>query len=209
MSGRVRTVAVVGRDAALWMPAALKRSFGSTGIEVSAVELPSLLQSEDGLATVPSIRGLHRMLNLDEDIVIKACDAVPMVGQRFSNWSEAAPPLMHAFENEPPAGANFSFIQYWLKGRLEGLKVDLSHFGVGTSAAFQGRVPLAGEFGSITLGRFGFHLDARAYTNLLKQFSQHLGVSARSARSVEVKVKSDRPGSRPGRRHTYRGGPVH
>ena len=112
MSGRVRTVAVVGRDAALWITAAaLKRAFGSTGVEVSAVELPSLLQSEDVYATVPSVRGLHRMLNLDEDIVIKACDAVPMVGQRFSNWSEAAPPLMHAFENEPPAGANFSFIQ--------------------------------------------------------------------------------------------------
>ena len=194
MSGRVRTVAVVGRDAALWITAAaLKRAFGSTGVEVSAVELPSLLQSEDVYATVPSVRGLHRMLNLDEDIVIKACDAVPLVGQRFSNWSEAAPPLMHAFESEPPAGADLGFIQYWLKGRLEGLKVDLSHFGVGTSAASQGRVPLAGENSDPSLSaRVGFHLDARAYVNLLKQFSQHLGVSARSARSLEVKVKSVR-----------------
>ena len=193
MSGPVRSVAVVGRDAALWIAAAgLKRALGGAGIEVQAVELPSLLQPHDVYAALPSVRGLHRILGLDEDIVIKACGAVPMVGQRFSNWSEAAPPLMQAFENDLPS-ADLNFIQYWLKGRLEGLKVDLSHFGVGTSAALQGRVPLTGENSDPSLSAgFGFHLDARAYANLLKQFSLHLGVSVRSAHSVEVRVKSDR-----------------
>ena len=120
MSGPVRSVAVVGRDAALWIAAAgLKRALGGAGIEVQAVELPSLLQPHDVYAALPSVRGLHRILGLDEDIVIKACGAVPMVGQRFSNWSEAAPPLMQACENDLPS-ADLNFIQYWLTGRLEG-----------------------------------------------------------------------------------------
>jgi tryptophan halogenase len=193
VSGPVRSVVIVGRDAALWIAAAgVKRALGSTGLEVQAVELPSLLHAHDVYAALPSVRGLHRVLNLDEDIVIEACDAVPMVGQRFSNWSEAAPPLMHAFETDFPS-ADLSFIQYWLKGRIEGLKVDLSHFGVGTSAALQGRVPLTGENNDPSLSAgFGFHLNARAYANLLKQFALHLGVSARPAQSVEIKLKSDR-----------------
>ena len=190
----VTSVAVVGRDAAAWLAAAaLKRAFGASGLEVQVIELPSLLQSPDVYATVPSIRGLHRLLGLDEDIVIKACDAVPMVGQRFSNWSEAAQPLMHAFENEPPAGADVSFIQYWLKGRAEGLKVDLSHFSVGASAALQNRVPLAGEDPDPSLSAgFGFHLDARAYANLLMQFALHNGVTGRTAISVEAEVEGER-----------------
>jgi tryptophan halogenase len=194
VTGPIRTVAVIGRDAAAWIAgAALKHAFGPVGIDVQVVELPSLLQAPDVYATVPSIRGLHRLLGIDEDIIIKACNAVPMVGQRFSNWSEAAPPLMHAFENEVASGVDLSFFQYWLKGRIEGLKVDLSHFGVGSAAAYQGRVPLAGENADSSLSAgFGFHLDAKAYASLLKQFSLHLGVSARAALSVEVKVKSDR-----------------
>jgi tryptophan halogenase len=194
VSGPVRSVVIVGRDAAAWLAAAaLKRAFGTTGVEVQVVELPSLLQRPDVYATVPSIRGLHRLLNLDEDIVVRACDAVPMVGQRFSNWSEAAPPLMHAFENDAPPGADLGFIQYWLKARLEGLKVDLSHFGVGTSAAFQGRVPLTGENSDAALSAgFGFHLDARAYATLLKQFALHNGVIARSALTVEIETEADR-----------------
>ena len=145
MNQPVRKVAVVGRDAAVWLAAAaLKRAFGRAGVDVHVVELPSLLQAADVYATVPSIRGLHRLLGLDEEIVVQACDAVPMVGQRFSNWAEAAPPFMQAFENDPPPGADLSFVQYWMKARLEGLKVDLSHFGVGAAAATQGRMPPRG-----------------------------------------------------------------
>ena len=193
MSGPVRSVAIVGRDAAVWLAAAaLKRALGSTGLGVQVVELPSLLQAPDVLAAVPSIRGLHRLLGLDEDIVVKACDAVPMVGQRFSNWSGAAPPLMHAFENEAQS-LDVGFLQIWLKGRIEGLKVDLSHFGVGTSAAFQGRVPLTREDSDPALSAgFGFHLDARSYADLLRQLALHVGVVARPARSVDIEADGDR-----------------
>lgn len=193
MSDPVRRVVVVGRDAAGWLAAAaIRRALGSAGIEVHVVELPSLLQPHDVYATVPSVRGLHRLLGLDEDIVVRACDAVPMVGQRYSNWSGAAPPLMHAFENDPPSGSDLSFIQYWLKGRIEGLKVDLSHFGVGAAAAHQGRVPLTGDADPSLSASFGFHLDAPAYASLLKQFALHQGVTSCRAGSCKVRVEGDR-----------------
>lgn len=194
MSGPVRKVAVVGRDAAVWIAAAsLNRALGRAGVDVQVVELPSMLQAPDVYAAVPSIRGLHRLLGLDESIVLRACDAVPMVGQRFSNWSQAAPPFLLAFENEPPPGGDFSFTQYWLKGRLEGLKVDLSHFGIGSAAALQGRVPIDQEPDDQSLSAgFGYHLDARAYTGLLKAFALHNGVRSIPAHTVHVEADGDR-----------------
>ena len=194
MSGPIKTVAVIGRDVAVWLSAAaLKRALGKTGLEVQVVELTSLLQAPDVYAAVPSIRGLHRLLGIDEDIVVRASDAVPMVGQRFSNWSETAPSLMHAFENDPPPGTDLSFVQYWLKGRMEGLKADLAHFSLGASAASQGRVPLAGDDSDLALSAgFGFHLDAPAYAHLLKQFAHHVGVTSRPTGSLEIETDGDR-----------------
>ena len=191
MTEPVRSVAIVGRDVAAWIAAAsIRRAFGGASVDVRVVELPTLLQSMDVYAAVPSIRGLHRLLGLNESIVVQHCDAVPMVGQRFSNWSQAAPPFLHAFESDPPPGGDFSFIQYWLKGRLEGLKVDLSDFGVGTAAASQSRVPVDAQEADPALSAgFGYHLDARAYANLIKRYALHNGVTA--LRTLKVDVISD------------------
>jgi tryptophan halogenase len=192
VNGSVKKVAVVGRDAAVWIAAAsLNRALGRAGVDIHVIELPSLLQAPDTFAAVPSIRGLHRLLGLEESIVVQACDAVPMVGQRFSNWSQAAAPFIHAFENEPPPGGDLPFTQYWLKGRLEGLKVDLSHFGVGTAAALQGRVPVNADDPALAAG-FGYHLDALAYTHLLKRFALHNGVRSIAARAVQIEAEADR-----------------
>jgi tryptophan halogenase len=192
LSGPVRSVAVVGRDASAWIAAAmLKRALGRASIDVHVVELPSLLQPADVYAAVPSVRGLHRALGLKEEIVLRTCDPVPMVGQRFSNWSQSAPPFLLAFENEPPPGGDLSFVQYWIKAQLEGLKVDLSHFAAGTAAAQQGRVPVD-PVGSAAIGAtFGYHLDARSYVAVLKKFALHNGVTSISARAIEAEATHD------------------
>ncbi len=73
LSRRVDTVAVVGRDAPAWLAAAaLKRSFGRTGLRVQVVELPRLRAPADVYAAVPSLSSLHQLLGLEERIVLGA-----------------------------------------------------------------------------------------------------------------------------------------
>ena len=195
MSRRVERVCVVGRDAPAWIAAAsVRRALGASGVEVRLVELPSLLQAVDCYAAVPSLRGLHQLLGLDEAMILRAGRGVPMVAQRFSNWSGAAPPFFHAYDTPPPQGMDLDFRQYWLKGHIEGLKVPFDDFSLGAAAAMQGRVPhfQEGSEPSPLRASFGYHLDARGYTELLSKFSRAIGVDAVRCRSVSPEIEGER-----------------
>ena len=177
MSGRVCDVAVVGRDASLWIAAAaVQRALGRTGVRVKAVELATRLAEVDVYAAVPSLASLHRLLGLDERLLLDVCQAVPMVAQRFSNWAKGASPFMIAYDDEPPPGGDLPFVQYWAKGALEGLRVGFEDFSLGSACARLNNVPVGtGEAGSLS-ATYGYHLDAAAYSELLKQLALRLGV---------------------------------
>ena len=194
MSGRVERVCVVGRDAAAWLAAAaLNRALGRSGLLVRLVELPSLAQPVDAFASVPSLRGLHRMLGIAEGLVLGLAKAVPMVAQRYSNWAGAAPPFLLGFDDPAAPGGDLDFTHYWLKGRLEGLKVGFEDFLLGPSAARQGRVPVTREGQDApATAAFGYHLDARGYADLLRRYALANGVESRSARSAAPQLDGDR-----------------
>ena len=143
MSERVQTVAVVGRDAPVWLAAAaVQRALGRTGVTVRVVEQETRLADVDVYAAVPSIASMHRLLGLDERLILQVCNGVPMVAQRFSNWAKGAPPYFVAYDDEPPPGGDLPFTQYWTKGMLEGLRVGLEEFSLGTACARLNAVPV-------------------------------------------------------------------
>ncbi|HET8749689.1 MAG TPA: tryptophan 7-halogenase [Sphingomicrobium sp.] len=192
MSGRVQSVAVVGRDASLWLAAAaLRRALGSTGVRVQAVELDSRLAEVDVHPAVPPLAAMHRLLGLDERLVLNVCHAVPMVGQRFSNWAKGAPPFMLAYDDEPPPGGDLPFAQYWAKGALEGLRVGLEEFSPGSACARLNNVPVRGEEPSPLAASYGYHLDAPAYSELVKQLALRLGVEVATAGVRGIDAESD------------------
>lgn len=197
MSGRVQSVAVVGRDAGLWLAViALRRALARAGIRVQAVELPSLHNPVDVYAAIPSISGMHRLLGLDEQLLLKACSGVPMVAQRFSNWGKAAPPFLLAYDDEPPPGGDLPFTQYWVKGSHEGLRAGIEEFSVGSVAARVGRVPRQ-EIEEITArsASYGYHLDAMRYSALLKALAIRGGAEVVSGALTDVAIDGDRIGS--------------
>ena len=189
MGRRVERVAVVGRDAAAFLVAvSLQRALGGAGINVQLIELPPRQQAVDAFAAAPTFRSLHRLLGIEESIVFEAGRGVPMVAQRFSNWSGAAPPFMLGFDNPPPPGGDIDFTQYWLKGRLEGLKVPFEDFSLAASAAKQGRVPVGGTGESPLSASFGYHLDANGYTDMLRQFAKAIRVEVSRSSTVAPQV---------------------
>ena len=193
MSRAIQTVAVIGRDAPAWIAAtALHRAVAPAGAKIQVVELPSLLSPVDVYAALPSIHGLHQLLGLDERMVLAASDGVPMVAQRFSNWSGPAPPFVHGYDDAPPPGGDLDFVHYWAKGRLEGLKVPFEDFSLAAMMAKQGRVPALGDQDPALSATFGLQLDARGYSTLLKQFALHLGIEVTSSAIREVERDGDR-----------------
>ena len=193
MSERVRSVAVVGRDAPAWLAAAaVQRALGSTGVKVQVVEMASRLAAVDVYVAVPSIASMHRLLGFDERLVLDVCHAVPMVAQRFSNWAKGAPPFFLAYDDEPPPDGDLPFVQYWAKGALEGLRVGLEDFSLGTGCARLNKVPVGGAEPTELSASYGYHLDAPRYSELAKQLALRLGVEASLAGLRNVDFDGDR-----------------
>lgn len=194
MSRRVEHVLIVGRDAAAWLTAlALQRAFGRTGVTVRVVELPSLLGPADVYAAVPSLTALHGLLGLEDHEVLAATSGLPMLGQRFSNWSGPARPFVHGYDTQRVAIDDLDFLQYWVKARGEGLRVELEDFSLAAAAARQGRSVVEADGTQVeTPIAPGWHFDARAYVDLLRRRALAAGVEGRAAGVRAVSRDGDR-----------------
>jgi len=193
VSDRVQSLAVVGRDASLWLAAAaVQRALGRTGLKVQAIELDTRLAEVDAYAAVPSLASMHRLLGLEERLVLNVCQGVPMVGQRFSNWAKGAPPFLLAYDDEPPPGGDLPFVQYWTKGMLEGLRLELEDFSLGAACARLNTVPVPASEPTPLSASYGYHLDAPAYAELARQLALRLGVEIAGAGVANIETDGDR-----------------
>ncbi|KAA9130901.1 tryptophan 7-halogenase [Marinihelvus fidelis] len=191
MSGAVRKVVIIGRDAAAWLSAlTLQRSFGRTGVEIELVELPSTLGPEDGFVTLPSQRAFHQLLGLDETRLLRASKGVYSLGQRFSNWSGAAAPFIHAYDTHGVALNRVDFFQHWLRARASGLSVPLEDFSLGAVAARQGRYVIFNEATSgFSRATHGYNLSAIPYLVAIGKVALHEGL--RHSRGEVREVRHD------------------
>jgi tryptophan halogenase len=192
MSGPVRNVVIVGRDAAAWLTAlGLRRAFGRQGVNVTVLELPSMVRSADVLVGLPTLEGLHRLLGLDTDDMLAATAGAFALGQQFANWSQGRPPFVHGYDTHGAPIHRIDFLQHWLKARSEGMNVPLEEFSLGAAAAKHGRFVVHGETTSgFSKARAGYHLDATAYVLQVRQRAIAAGVQRQAGLLGEV-VRSD------------------
>lgn len=197
MTRRVERVVIVGRDAPAYIAAAaIQQTLGRTGVTTRVVELPTLLQPADVYSAVPSLKGLHDQLGVDEQLVLRVCDAVPLVGQRFSNWSGPGTPFIYGYDDEPSPGSDLDFVQYWIKGRHEGLRSAFENFSVGAMAAKAGRIPIfsAAQDHKISAS-YGYQLDAGRYSALMREVARRRGVDVRPGRVAHVDTHGEEIGA--------------
>jgi tryptophan halogenase len=181
----VRHVAIVGRDAPLWLASlSLQHALAPAGIAVSAVELPSQLSEHHAYAGSPSLNGLHALIGLDRRSVLRESGGIAVGGQRHVGWSEH--PYFIAFDGPRPAFDGADIVQHWIAARRDGASVPLERLSLAAVALSRGKVGADGrdpsEFGAIHRGG---HLDARAYSALLRSSAIERGIGHRELSSVE------------------------
>ncbi|QAY77860.1 FAD-dependent oxidoreductase [Sphingosinicella sp. BN140058] len=193
MTRRIERVLVVGRDAAAWIAAlAVQRSLGPAGVRVQLLELPSVLRSVDAYPTLPAFLALNRLLGIGEAELLSACAAAPVIGQRFSNWARARGGFVLGYDTPVPTGAEVGFLQYWLKARSEGLRVELEDFSLAAAAAKQGRIPSAGAGEGGLSAAPGYNVDALRYVELLRRRALASGVDVRSEPVAQIRRDGER-----------------
>jgi tryptophan halogenase len=125
-------------------------------------------------------------------LLFSLCKAVPVAGQRFSNWSGAGAPFIRGNDDPPPVGGgDLAFTQFWIKGRQQGLRTAFENFSPGAMAARVGRVPIPTGRAELR-SAYGYELDAVAYSALLKHFVTRGGVEWKSAPIADVETEGDR-----------------
>src|SRR5579859_386351 len=187
MTHRIDHVVVVGRDAPLWLAAAvLTRALGPSGVTVEAVALPDAVTESDLYASLPSLAALHEQLGIDEATLLQGTGGALTLGWNFVERDSAAPSFLHPFGGFGSPIEGEDFFPQWLRARRHGLTVPLEDFSLTAAAARQGRlfIPSAD---SDRYGRsdYGYHLPAAAYANWLRQVALKSGVIAHASHEAE------------------------
>lgn len=188
MSAAPNRVVVVGRDAPLWLSAAvLRTALEPAGVVVAAVELPSRLTPASVHATLPPLEALHNLLGLDESALLRSVGGTFSLGANFADLTGRAGSFFHAHGAHGAPIDGRDFFPFWLKARGLGLNAEFSDFSLMAAAARQGRFVIPDEEAEI-FGRadYGYHLPALAYAGALKSLAVRRGVEVHQALAATV-----------------------
>jgi tryptophan halogenase len=188
MTGAPTKVVVVGRDAPLWLSAAvLRAALEPAGVAVTAVELPSRLTAASVHATLPALEALHTVLGLDESALMRSVGGTFSLGWNFTDLTDQAPGFFHAHGAHGASIDGRDFFPFWLKARGLGLNAEFADFSLTAAAAKHGRFVMPDDETEV-FGRtdYGYHLPALAYAGALKSLAVRRGVEAYQALDVSV-----------------------
>lgn len=188
MSAAPNSVVVVGRDAPLWLSAAvLSAALAPAGVTVTAVELPSRLTPASVHVTLPALEALHTLLGLDESALLRTVGGTFSLGGSFTDLTGQAPSFFHAHGAHGAPIDGRDFFAYWLKARGLGLNAEFADFSLTAAAARHGRFVMPDEETEV-FGRtdYGYHLPALAYAGALKSLAVRRGVETHQALGAAV-----------------------
>ena len=187
---QISRVTIVGGGTAGWLAASLlsriyRRSDGTSALDISVIESPSIPSVGVGEATVPAMPRILRQLGISEREFFQRCNASFKLCVRFRNWNvdENGQPVefLNLFDPDPQL-AGHDLAGYFTR------------FGEGRDGAHAGRdfiktysaVPrLVAECkGPRQIGveefstavHYAYHLDAGLFAGLLKDVAQANGV---------------------------------
>jgi tryptophan halogenase len=188
MNGALSKVVVVGRDADLWLTAnALGHALAHAGVKVTAIELPSRLNSSHVSASLPPLEALHAKLNIDESALLRITGGSFSFGQNIVAGCRRVSNFFHAWGAYGAPIERSPFYPCWLKAVRFGLSSPFQSFSPTAVAAQNGRMLLPDD-ATTAFGRtdYGYHLVTLAYVGVLKSNAAALGVTLLEAKSVEV-----------------------
>ena len=183
----MKKVVIVGGGTAGWMAAAaLSKSFGDT-LEIELIESDEIGTVGVGEATIPPIRNLHLLLELDEGDFLHAVNGTYKLGIEFQNWGHLGERYFHPFS---PHGIDMwaaQFHHYWLKARQQGETAELDEFSLEAIMARANRFGKSGE----RKANYAYHFDAGLYAQLLRSISERGGVQRTEGKVVDVNLEPE------------------
>ena len=185
MEGKpVKRVVIAGGGTAGWtVAAALAKQLG-TLIEIVLVESDAIGTVGVGESTIPTVRGFHDLLGIDERDFVCATQASFKLGISFEDWARIGDRYFHAFGVTGQSTWMADFQHMWLQARTQGMAGEFGDY------CFELRAAEAGKFlgGKDSRLNYAYHLDATAYGQYLRRFAEPLGVTRVEGKIAEVRL---------------------
>lgn len=176
-AGLIRRVVVLGGGTAGWMAAAALTKVLNRSCEVDVVESSEIGIVGVGEATIPPIRHINRLLEIDEDEFIRATGATFKVAIQFVDWSGDGNGYFHAFG---PIGFNpgLATVHRWRRLKAERPKSagELEDYSLTAQAAHAGKFHRLFTSGQAKIPvDYAFHFDASLYARFLRGLAERNG----------------------------------
>jgi tryptophan 7-halogenase len=189
-----QNVVVVGGGTAGWMTAlAMAHFFSGTGLRVRLIESEDVGIVGVGEATIPPIVDYHKMIGIDENEFLSACQATFKLGIEFVNWSAPGSRYIHPFGQYGQPLDGLPFHHHWLRyrdlKRKEGNAYHpLDDFSLAARAAYGGKFmrPIEAPNTPLEQIRYAFHFDEHLYGRFLRQIAEKKGVERIEGKIINV-----------------------
>jgi tryptophan halogenase len=190
-SPRIRDIVIVGGGTAGWMAAASFAHFlKAAGTRITLVESSEIGTVGVGEATIPPIMDFIRVLGLDEDRLMRRCNATFKLAIKFEDWLQPGSAFFHPFGQTgyPVEGVDFS--AWWLSRCLEGRARRLEAYSLMATAAETGRFcrPLSDRSSPLSQITYALHFDAALFAEVLRDYATERGVRRIDAKIAGVEL---------------------
>ncbi len=162
-------VAVVGGGAPAWLAAAsLARALRHRAVQVTVIDTGAT-ESPAGDWTLPSSRGMHRLLGMNEGDFLRATGSSFRLGSEHQGWQGDGSGFVHSHGSIGKEMNGIPFYKLLLSRRMAGDRIPADIFSVASAALRMGRFarPEGDDHAMTASFTYGYHLRLPAYAALV------------------------------------------
>jgi tryptophan halogenase len=190
----IEHLTILGGGTAGWMCAAgLAKIFADTGMRITLVESEQIGTVGVGEATIPHLRYFNQRLGIDEHEFIRKTNATYKLGIEFIDWGQVGESYIHPFGSFGRTFEEVEFLHCWLKARAAGSPTSLFDYSLPIVACRQEKFgyPSPDPYSILSSYSYAFQLDAAAYAQYLRHYSENLGVQRLDGKVASVVLDPD------------------
>jgi tryptophan halogenase len=194
MSGRLKTILIVGGGSSGWMAAALLSHLFQGLYKIRLIESEDIGTVGVGEATIPAIKKFNELLELDEAHFMRLTQGTFKLGIQFNNWDRIGSSYIHGFG---VIGQDLGWLrchQYWLKMKLQGEATDFANLSINTAACASNKFMTARpDMGDSPIAHIAhaYHFDAGLYAQYLRKYSEDRGVVRTEGKITDVSLRTE------------------
>ncbi|HSG33826.1 MAG TPA: tryptophan halogenase family protein [Sphingomonadaceae bacterium] len=185
----IAKVVIVGGGTAGWMAAAaLSRYLNNGRRSFTLVESDAIGTVGVGEATIPPILNYNQMLDINENIFLKATQGTFKLGIEFVNWGRIGDRYIHPFGSYGHDLHGIPFHHLYLREHAYGQPGEIASYSMSAAAAARSRFarPARDKQGPLAQLYYAFHFDASLYARFLRGIAEQQGTIRKEGKIVTV-----------------------